>query len=490
MIVKRFFIVFALGLIALLGMLIVNTISAGQTQPPDMPPVTKASIDADGAALRLGAAVRIKTISRNHDGADSGEDFLKLHAFLERQFPRVHRTLRRETVNRFSLLYTWQGSDPSLKPILISAHMDVVPVEPGTEKDWTHPPFGGAVKGGYIWGRGTMDMKGTLMGVLEAVEYLLSRDFAPKRTIYLAFGHDEEIGGEGGAARIAAKLAARGQRLSFVLDEGMVVAHGIVPGVTQPVALIGLAQKGYVTLEFIARSPGGHSSRPPRTSAIGKLSRALHRLEANPMPRKMTKPVAGMLDALAPHMPLIQRMVVANRWLLEPILLSRLEKSLATNAAIRTTTAITQIEGGIKPNVLPQKARALVNFRILPGDDVASLIRHVKTAIADPEIEVRRDGHRAFEPSPVSDPNSAGFFVLRTAVRQVFPDVLVAPSLVLGATDSRYYEDISDNSFRLVPMRLKRTDLKRIHGTDERIAVANYAEMIRFYIQLFRNGGR
>ncbi|MBI4083897.1 MAG: M20/M25/M40 family metallo-hydrolase [Candidatus Lambdaproteobacteria bacterium] len=325
---------------------------------------------------------------------------------------------------------------------------------------------------------------------MEAVEYLLAEGFRPDRTVYLAFGHDEEVGGAMGAAFIAAKLGARGVRLEFTLDEGLVIAEGILPGIAAPVALIGLAEKGKVTLELTASGACGHSSTPPPHSAVGKLGRALFRLEESPMPRALTGPVAAMFAALAHRLPFASRLAIANRWLLMPMLLSRLERAPATNALIRTTIAPTMIRGGIKDNQVPCSALAVVDVRILPGDSVESVIRHVRRAVADDEVVVRMTGSDPSEPSPISNIGSPSYASLRRTVQEVFPDVVVAPSLVIGRTDSRNYAAISDNSYRFLPVRLAKADLGRIHGTDERVSSANYTEVIRFYIQLLRNSAR
>ena len=473
----------------LLVVVAVNTLRIGPPPPRDVPPPADLAIDGEAAAQRLAAALRFRTVSHGPEAPVEADALVGLHAFLAEAFPKVHATLTREIVNGHSLLYTWTGGDAALKPILLSAHMDVVPVEPGTEADWTHPPFAGAVADGFVWGRGAMDMKSSLMGILEGVEYLLNRGMAPRRTVYLAFGHDEEVGGANGTAKIAGLLAERGVRLDFTLDEGLVIAEGIVPGVSRPAALIGLAEKGKVSLELVARRECGHSSMPPLSTAVGRIGRALHRLETNQTPAALKSPVSEMFDALAPEMPIFMRAVVANRWLLGPLLLSRIEERRATNALIRTTTtAATIIRGGVKANMVPCEARAVVDFRVLPGDSVAGVIAHVRATIDDPEIHVRRFGSEPSEPSPVSDVGSASFAVLHRTVRQVFPDAVVAPGLVIGRTDSRHYATLADNGFRFLPLRLGPLDLKRIHGTDERVSLENYAEIVRFYVQVLRNG--
>ncbi len=450
-------------------------------------PVASVSMDVSQAAQRLADAIRYKTISDQDQSKREGSEFLRFHQYLAQAYPRVHATLSREVVNDYSLLYTWKGSSKVQKPIILMAHMDVVPAEAGKEGDWPYPPFEGRIADGYIWGRGSMDVKLGVTASLEAVARLIERDFRPSRTIYLAFGHDEEIGGREGAAQIAKLLEERGVQVAFTLDEGSAIVNGVVPGVTKPVALVGLAEKGYLTLMLTATGEGGHSSRPKHLTAIGRLARAIHRLETNLMPADLRQPAAGIFDYLAFEMPFGMRAVVANRWLFEPILVRRLEDSASTNAIVRTTTAPSMLfRAGTKENVLPREAKAIVNLRLLPGDTVEEVMAHVDRVIDDMDVTVTRQGHWV-EASPVSDQESPEFRVLHKTIQQVFPDALVAPSLVVGGTDSKHYVKIAENSFRFIPMRLEKEDLKRIHGKDERISIENYGEIIRFYVQLLRN---
>ncbi|HET9361508.1 MAG TPA: M20 family peptidase [Vicinamibacterales bacterium] len=446
----------------------------------------------EGAGDRLAGAVRIRTISSEDPDAFDAEAFDAIHAYLRAAFPRVHRQLRRESVATHSLLYSWPGSDSSLKPLLLAGHLDVVPVEPGSDGKWQHDPFSGSIADGFVWGRGAIDNKAGVLGALEAVEMLLAEDFRPTRTVYLAFGHDEEVGGARGAREIAALLKARGVELEMVLDEGGVIGDGVLPGLSQPVALVGIAEKGFVSLELSVRTAGGHSSLPPPQSAVGILSAAIARLEANPMPVRLEGPTRQLFDRIRPRLPLLQRTMLANLWLTRPLLLRRLEKNSGTNAMVRTTAAPTIFQAGTKDNVLPADAMAVVNFRILPGDTVATVVEHVTRVVGDDRVSVKTAGRFAAEPSEVSSIDSEAFRTLERTIRSVAADVIVAPYLVVVVTDARYYGGLSRNVFRFLPLRLTSRELERMHGIDERIGIREYEAAIRTYRQLLIDaaGGR
>ena len=479
---RKLLLALATGVLVLVGCVLFRTIRSGPATPA-VERVPRVAVSAD-AAERLAGSIRIPTISYEDPAAFDGEAFRALHAYLETAFPQVHAQLRREIVGTHSLLYTWQGSDPALLPILLMGHLDVVPVEPGTEEAWQEDPFGGRISGGFIWGRGAIDNKSAVVGTLEAVDMLLREGFHPARTVYLVFGHDEEVGGRGGAREIAALLERRGVELEMVLDEGGVIAEGILPDVSAPVALVGIAEKGFVSVELSTRTVGGHSSLPPRQSAVGILSAAIARLERYPMPARFEGPTRQLFERLGPRFPFAQRAVFANLWLTRPLVMRSLEGSPTTNAMVRTTTAATLFQAGTKDNVLPSHARAVVNFRVLPGDSVAGVMEHVRRVIDDGRVEVRRVGAFSAEPSPVSSSESGSFRTLERTIRSVTGDVMVAPYLVVVVTDSRHFGGSSRNVFRFLPVRLGPGDVERMHGTDERIAIEDYEEAILIYRQL------
>ena len=472
-------------LVALAAAVGLNTAITGSRQIA-VAPTAPEPLDEQAAAQRLAAAVRFQTISNFLAPDQNADQFRALHAHLEQSFPTAHRALKRETIGTYSLLYTWEGSDPAARPILLMAHQDVVPIAPGTETDWQAPPFDGVIRDGFIWGRGAWDNKGNLYSMMEAVEALAAQGFKPKRTIYLAFGHDEEVSGQRGAKAIAALLAARNVKLAFVLDEGLLVMHNAIPGLDKPAALIGVAEKGYVTLLLELSATPGHSSMPPRRTAIGMMSAALARLENQSFPPALRGVVRDMFETLAPEMTGLNRVLFANLWLFRPLVERELSKSAGTDAMLRTTTALTIVSAGNKDNVLPGRADAAVNFRLLPGDTQDSVIAHTRRAMNNEAVAIKPDTFNS-DPSPVTPMQGADYTMLARTIREVFPETVVAPGLMIAATDSRHFVGVADNIFRFSPVRATNADLTRFHGTNERISVQNYAEVIRFYRRLIRN---
>jgi carboxypeptidase PM20D1 len=483
---KRFLQFVLAVLLLLVAAVAINTLRQGSRQV-EVAPAPPLAIDEKAVAEKLSAAIRFQTISSHDDPNLNAGEFHKLHAHLQQRFPRVHAELQREVVGGLSLLYTWQGSDAGAKPIALMAHQDVVPIAPGTEPKWETAPFSGELKGGYVWGRGAWDDKSNLIAQLEAVEMLLATGFKPRQTVYLVFGADEEAGGERGAVQIVKLLQERKVRLDFVIDEGLLITEGIMPGLKKPAALIGIAEKGYQSVLLKVPATPGHSSMPPppSTSAIGMMSAALSRLDDEQLPGNIRGVAREMFETLAPEMGGFQRVALSNLWLFGPVVQAQLEKGASTNAMLRTTTALTIFNAGNKDNVLPGEAQATVNFRLLPGDTRASVLEHVRSKAGERFEIVALPG--SSEPSPVSPTQSASYQTLSRTVRSLFPDTLVAPGLMIAATDSRHFTPISDHIYRFSPVRAKPEDLSRFHGTNERISVANLGELVRFYHQLLRN---
>ena len=471
---KKVFRFLGLALLVLIAIVLIKTFTLSSKQVP------AGSIESVTVAKdvfeNLSEAVTYKTISFSEDTPPDSTAFYGFHRFLERAFPLIHSKLTLEKINDYSLLYTWQGSDASLKPMILMSHMDVVPVDQPTIGDWEAGPFEGKITQTDIIGRGTMDDKGTLMAVMEAVEKMLEENFSPKRTIYLAFGHDEEVGGPRGAKQIADHLKKQGVQAAITIDEGGFLAEDLVPGIDSPVAMINLAEKGFASFRLIVETNGGHSSAPPEENTIGILAQAIVDLEDNQRPYKLVNPVDYQLEYMGPEMPFMQRMAFANPWLFKKPILE------ALNA--HTTTAPTIIGGGVKNNVIPTVAEATINFRILPGETIESVKEHIVNTVSD-KVRVEEVGFLT-NPSPVSSVESENFKILEQTIRDIYPNSIVVPGLVGGGTDARYFYDISDDVYRFYPIKLAPDSMSRFHGIDEKISKENYMEIITFSYHLIK----
>ena len=481
--VQRILLAVAILLAFLLSVLLVRT--GSRTAGHDtVPSAAQFTVDSQAVALRLAEAIRIATITDERPFTERAQPFTALQTLFERHYPRVHAALPREVVGGHSLLFTWAGRDSALPPILLMGHMDVVPVVPGSENDWTHPPFSGALANGEVWGRGALDDKQHVVAILSAAELLLAQSFQPARTVLLFFGHDEEGAGTGAQAA-AALLATRYQRLQFVLDEGGIIGEGMVPGVGRPVALVKVAEKTPLTLELLVRGAGGHSLAPPRPTPVGILAHAIAALEEQPFPARLEGATKELLTATAGEQDFLARLVLRNLWLFAPLVKLQMSGTPGTDATIRTTIAPTMLQASPKDNVLPIEARAAVNFRVLPGQSLDDVIGHVRRAIDDSRVEIRtRFSSRTM---PASDPNAPEFALVRQAILQVAPGVLVAPFLLTGATDSRYFAGLSDNIYGFSTARAGPDALERAHGSNERIRAADVVAGVRFYAQIMRN---
>jgi len=471
----------------LLAVLVARTLLAGTRAKATDGQAKQLGIDEAAVSQRLAGAIRIPTVSvtQGEPGrADAVARLVQLHAYLADQFPLVHRRLTREVVGEHSLLFEWAGQgDGGRPPILLLAHLDVVPAPAAA--DWTVPPFEGRIDDEFIWGRGALDDKVSVLGILEAVEHLLAQGFEPTRDIYLAFGGDEEISGLEGARVMADRFADQGLRFEFIVDEGLFIRDGGIPGVSEAVALVGTGSKGYLTLELTARGQPGHSSIPPRDSAVAVLARAIDRLQQRPMPAALQPPASDMLDALTPNMGFGMRLAMSNRWLFGPVITGIFEAEPDSNAMVRTTAAPTVLRAGELDNVMPATATALVNFRIHPSDRIADVVAHVRAAIDDERVQIAsREG--AAEPFGPTSPETSGYKVIEQALGDIYPEVLVAPALFVAAADIRHYAALSDQLFLFHPLWLAREDGSRIHGIDERIGRDHYRRYIEYYVRLMQ----
>ena len=442
-------------------------------------------VDPELLAKHLSEAITFPTVSYADRDLIEVEQFRAMHSWMERTWPRLHATLRSEMIQGLTRVYIWEGSSPQLAPALFIAHQDVVPI--GDPSVWTYPPFSGADAEGFIWGRGALDIKIQMVGLMDTVEHLLSTGWQPTRTIYLCFGHDEEIGGREGARKAAEHFAAQGIRFAFLLDEGGVVKDDALPGLVEPLAAVGVAEKGYADIRLTCRQSGGHSSMPPNSTALGKVARAVWHLERHQFRPRMTEVSRTLFLRVGPHMPTFVRAVIANLWLFNPLFLKILSKGEASAALVRTTTAPTMAAGSGAANVLPTEAHATVNFRILQGATSSDVIDHVRSVIKDPDIEI--DPILVNEPSRISPVTGPAFELLAETIQHVFPEAVISPYLMLGGTDAIKYEGVCDAIYRFCPYHVDSRELATMHAVDERISHANIAKAALFYGGIVRRLG-
>ena len=472
----------ALALVALA--IIITAIRAAffKIKRPEVKPMPKERVDEERVARHLTEAIKIKTISNVDESKVDWNEFDRFHAFLEREFPLTHKTLKREVISKASLLFTWEGKNPELDGIAFLSHQDVVPISEGTLDDWTYPPFEGYNDGEFIWGRGALDMKNHLICVIEAVETLLEDGFVPERTIYLCFGHNEEIvaGENNGAQCIMETLKARGVRLDSTIDEGGAILPANVKGILKGnLAGIGIAEKGNTDIRITVHAKGGHSSQPPQHTGVGLVADVVHDLEKHQFKAKMLPMVEDMFTLIGKHMTYPGRLVTCNLKILKPLVLAIAKKIPPAAAFIRTTTACTMLEGSPAANVLPQTASVTVNFRQLPGTSTDDLVKHIRKVVKNKDIDV--EFVKGKEASAVSPTNTRAFETLTLLSHQIDKYNIVAPYLVMGGTDTYHYEDICDNLYRYSPFVVSTSLLLTTHSTNERCPVAALGEGVQFF---------
>jgi carboxypeptidase PM20D1 len=472
----------AVVVIGVAGVVGVRTamVGNGQAQGAKLALPPSEPVDIDGAARRLSQAVQIQTVSHQDASENDPKAWEALHAFFVASYPKFHAVAQREELAGGSLIYTWKGSDAAAAPIILMAHQDVVPVAPETLGEWKAPPFSGAIKDGAVWGRGSIDDKGSLVALMEALESLAAKGFVPKRTIILVSGADEEVSGAGAQAA-GALLKARGVHAEWALDEGSAVVMDM-PLVGKPVTLIGVAEKGYATLRVTAKTAGGHSSAPPKDTGAVTLSRAVIAINDHAFPVKFQGPFAQMLKALAPQLPFVAKMAVANDWLFGPILASQAGATPQGAAGLHTTTAPTMLQGSPKENVLPTTSIARINYRILPGDTTDSVMARAKAAVGKLPVELAYE-RMASNPSPVSSTQSEAYRTI-AALAGEMSGAPVAPSLVTGATDSRHMSEVAKDVYRFQPIRFSMHDIEMVHGINEHMTLTNLEAMVQFYRRL------
>jgi carboxypeptidase PM20D1 len=464
-------------LVLIISIILIRTLTFGERTEKGEPGEL-VQVEEGWAAKALSGAVRFVTISETDFKKTDLRPFDDLYAYLFKQFPLVHKKLAIITALYPARVYQWTGTRKDLKPIILMGHLDVVPVDPDCLNRWKHQPFQGCIAKGVIWGRGTLDDKGPVVSILAAAELLLKKGFVPERTIYFAFGCDEESSGTAGAAHIVAWLKKKKIEPEAVLDEGAAVIDGVFPGIHGLLGLVDVAEKGCLTVKLTVEAAGGHSATPEGPSAIAILAKALDKLNDHPMPAHL-----GIIRNLFWHIgrssPWAYRLVFSNLWILGWLAKRLLEQGGMTNAAIRTTLVSTMIQGGIRVNVLPTKAEVVVNARLLPGDPVEKVLNHIRKTISDERVNL--EVVMAWEPSPVSPVDHSVYRILQTAIRQGYGDIPVAPFLVIGATDARYYAALCTNIYRFAPYLMDKELLGTVHGNNERISSKVLVKMIQVY---------
>lgn len=463
---------------------------------------------SDTIIERFSNAIRIPTISSSVS-MQQNNPFDEFKRYLPAAFPELHAVVDTMTVNTYGLLYRWKGKDASKNPILFLAHYDVVPVigfNPETDvpgdrvyqlhdtpqsavtefqSQWDYPPFSGAVAGGRVYGRGTLDDKSMLLAQLEAVDYLIKQGFQPEQDIWFAYGFDEEIGGNEGAVKIAEYFRQQNITFDAVYDEGGIIAAPGQGGITSPVGLVGVAEKGFCSVRITVRGMGGHASMPAEKESLVYAAEIIQKLNDNQMPATLIQPISDFLDRAGGSMGFFQRMAIANKWLLGGVLKSTLTNSPATNALVRTTTAVTMAKGSEAPNVLPSAAEITVNFRILTGETIQMVLDHVKEVCEGYDTDIEIIG-TSREPSRLSPDNTTGFRTIENAAAKVYPEVLITPYIAVAATDAYKYETVSKNVYRFMPVYLNEYEQRTMHNENEYISLDNYSRMIAFFIDMMK----
>lgn len=439
--------------------------------------------DATLAIEKLQRAITFRTVSSREEGETDWDQFNQFSAYLAEAFPLCEKHLKLASDSPYNLIYRFTGSDTKAQPGLLTAHQDVVSAN---EDEWTHPPFAHTLEDGYVWGRGSFDCKLQLIAILEAFEQLLQSDRKPKRTWYAAFGCDEEVnGGDRGATLIAKQFERMGLSFSVVLDEGGVVSENYINGIDRPIAVVGVAEKGYMDTLLSCSREAGHSSTPQMPTALGKIAKAVTSIEQSRQEGRITGPVASMLRNIGEEAPFPFALLFLNLWLTKPLVKVIFSKNPTLNALIRTTSVPTMIQGSDKSNVIAQSASAVVNTRILSGDDQGSTLKHLRAVIADEEVSLTL--RRYDNPSEESPTTGEAFDLIKRTISAIFPEAIVTSYLMLGATDARKYQQLCQHIYRFTPAQMDRSEVQRMHASDERIHTDNVQKAVAFFLSLLES---
>lgn len=511
---KKIFLIIFVAIVILVLFLIVRTLlyPFAKTEDASKTSVVTNTFPTKESVERLVGGIRIPTVSNEVYANTDFKPFDEFMAYLQDEYPRIYSTMDTATVNKYGLLFHWKGKNPQAKPILLLSHYDVVPVigyDPedklesegnivfdmsqkvalpfdSIQTEWQYPPFSGAVANGRIYGRGTLDMKGMLFSILEGADALIAEGFQPEQDIWFAFGHDEEVSGRQGAVKIADYFKSKGLTFDAVYDEGGIIAapRSAIESVDKPIALIGTGEKGFLTLRISVRGIGGHSSMPPAKSSLVYAAEIIEKLNNNQMPAEIISPIQGFLDNIGGEMDFTSRLAIANQWLLKPLLIKSFSKSPASNALIRTTTAISMAKGSDAPNVLTSTSEVTVNFRILPGNTVAQVMEHVIDLCKDYDVHVETISSR--EPSSVSPTDSKGYNKMKEVISELYPEAIVSSYITIGGTDAYKYQIVSDNIYRFMPVYLNKYEQRTIHNENESISLEGYGKMIWYFKELMK----
>ncbi len=470
-----------LGLFILWLLILVIRALAFRPLPEERKAPASFDYDKEKAVCDLADMIRCKTISDKDPAKENEAEFEKFLSLLEERFPLVYQTCALYRPNKRALLFEWKGREEG-DPTVLMAHYDVVSV---VEENWSRDPFSGEIEEGVLWGRGTLDTKGTLNAILQSVEYYIKKGFSPKNTIYLAFGGDEEINGNG-APSIVKCFKDHSIHPALVVDEGGAVVENVFPGVKRSCAVVGIAEKGLMNVSFEFRGNGGHASAPPAHTAVGLLSRACVRLESHPPKARLTKPVKELFNTLGRHSSFAYKLIFANLWCFRPLLFLICKISGGElNALVRTTCAFTTMQGSKGLNVMPPYAKMTANMRIICGETKESALDYVRKTVNDPKLEIRC--MEGCDPSPVSQTEGKGWEDVKSAINQTWPEALVSPYLMMACSDSRHYGSLSDCVYRFSAMALSKEERAMIHGNDERIPVETIHKAVEFYLHLIAN---
>jgi len=481
---RKFLIILAAIVLVVIGVFVgrtllhpfakVNVWEIGQIERPE---------NFDKYIARLSRGIQIPTVSNVNIEKTNFKEFTRFRDYLKKEYPIIFKNMEYTIISDHTMVFIWRGKNPDLNPILFNAHYDTVPA--GDANSWKYPPFSGTVADDRIYGRGTLDMKGMLFALLNASESLIENGFQPERDIYFVFGHDEEVDSKDGAMKVAEYLHSKGLHFDATYDEGGWINLSEIGGKKYGFGVIGVAEKGYLTIRINVRANAWHSSMPPRHTAFGDAAVIMQRLENNQMPAKILPVFHELFASFGGAFGFPARVVIANPVLLNTVGIKILSGIQSTNAFIRTTTALIGASGDFEAdNVLPLRASIMVNFRLLPGDTIQDIIRHVEKQCRgfNADIEIVS----GWEASKISPTNTRGFEKMTGAITEIFPSANVAPFITIGGTDSRNYKIISDNVYRFLPVALGWSE-GGIHGYDESISLDNYARMILYFKSLMQD---